>query len=67
METTEAFAFSKGHGYAQNGDINSEDKFIERFQKISTEELNRNIYDFFPKKWQMSAQVPKGTKENQIA
>lgn len=62
LETTEAFAFSKGHGFAQNGDIDSEDKFIEKFQRISTTEINDNLMKYFPKNWNVNLQIPKNFK-----
>ncbi len=66
LETTEAFAFSKGHGFAQNGDINSEDKFIERFQKLTTNELNESLHDTIPKNWNISLQLPEGKTNKSI-
>lgn len=66
LETTEAFAFSKGHGYAQNGDINSEDIFIENFQQITTEKLNNCLHDIIPKNWGISLQLPEGKTTNLI-
>ena len=63
LETMEAFAFSKGHGFAQNGDINSEDKFIEKFQSISTEQINTALSDLIPKDWKISLQLPEGSKK----
>ena len=60
LETTEAFAFSKGHGYAQNGDIHSEDKFIEKFQQITTDKLNECLNEVIPKDWLINLQLPEG-------
>ena len=66
LETTEAFAFSKGHGFAQNGDIHSEDKFIKRFQALTSEKLNQSLIDVIPKDWNISAQLPEGKSDPKI-
>jgi zinc protease len=66
LETTEAYAFSKGHGYAQNGDIHSEDKFIERFQSLSTDKINDCLDDVIPRDWKVSLQLPEGKSNENI-
>ena len=67
LETTESYAFSKGHGYAQNGDINSEEKFIERFQSITTDMLNKALTKILPKEWNIILQLPEENKDKFIS
>jgi zinc protease len=58
-ESLEAFAFSLGHGFAQNGNIHCEDEFIQRLKKAQTNQVNQAIKDIFKRPIHFNLQVPK--------
>jgi zinc protease len=62
-ESLEAYAFSLGHGYAQTGDINCEEEFINRIKKTSTSSVNETFKEIFSRPIHISLQVPRDTNE----
>lgn len=59
MESLESYAFSLGHGYAQTGDVNSEENFVARIKSTTQSEVNHSIIDLFQRPIHVSFQVPK--------
>ena len=57
-ETLESYAFSFGHSFAQNGDIYSEEKFIERIKKIQIQDVNSSLQEIFSRSIHASLQIP---------
>lgn len=70
-ESLESFAFSLGHGFAQSGNINCEDEFIDRIRKASPSEVWDGLVEILKQSSHFTLQVPKGTKiaplEKQLA
>lgn len=62
MESLESFAFSLGHSYAQNGDVEAEEKFIKQMEKTQTDQVNDSISDIFSRNVHMSLQIPMDAK-----
>ena len=58
-ETLESYAFSFGHSYAQNGDIYSEEKFINLIEKVETQEVNDALKDIFSRTIHVALQLPE--------
>ena len=48
-ESLEAFSFSLGHGFAQNGDIHCEEAFINKIKEATTPEVNSGLQQVFSK------------------
>lgn len=46
-ESIEAQSFALGHGFAQNGDINCEDEFIENIKRVTVEEVQDALLSIF--------------------
>jgi zinc protease len=61
-ESTESFAFSLGHGFAQSGNIFCEDEFIERIRATSVEDIKEGLIQIIGQSSHFILQVPKGTK-----
>lgn len=59
LESIEARAFSLGHGFAQNNDVNAEDEFIDRMKKVSTLSVNHSLVDIFSRPIHYSLQIPQ--------
>lgn len=62
MESIESRAFSLGHGFAQNNDINSEDEFIQRMKKVTLSEVNHSLREIFSRPIHIGVQIPKDQK-----
>ena len=62
-ESLEAFAFTLGHGFAQNGDIYCEDGFINRIKETPARKVALALPELFSRSLHMTLQVPEGTKE----
>lgn len=58
-ESIEAFAFSKGYGFAQTGDITCEEKFIERIKECKLFEVNDALKNIFKRPLHLCLQLPK--------
>ena len=65
-ESIESFALSLGHSFAQNGDINSEKKFIKSLKKCSNEDVHKSLMDIFKKNIHLSVQTPLNTPHTQV-
>ncbi|WP_127718350.1 pitrilysin family protein [Halobacteriovorax sp. HLS] len=63
-ESLESYAFSLGHGYAQTGDINCEDEFINKIRKTSVAEVNATFKEIFSRPIHISLQLPRDAKED---
>lgn len=60
LESVEARAFSLGHGFAQNNDVNAEDEFISRMKHVTTSEVNSALEEIFSRTSHLNLQLPKG-------
>lgn len=65
-ESIESFAFSLGHGFAQNGDIKCEEEFINRLQNATDTEVNHSLVEIFNRTTHISLQLPKGEKSEKV-
>ena len=61
-ESIEAFAFSLGHGFAQNGDIFCEEAFIKRIKDTPARQVAMGLPRIFSRPLHLTMQVPEGTK-----
>ncbi|MBT3983532.1 MAG: insulinase family protein [Bacteriovoracaceae bacterium] len=59
-ESIESFAFSLGHGFAQNGNIHCDEEFVERIKNTSIDDINKGLSSIFGRDIQASLQVPEG-------
>lgn len=59
MESLESYAFSLGHGYAQTGDVNSEEIFVSRIRSTTKDEVNQALEKIFQRPIHISLQIPK--------
>ncbi|MBL7664251.1 MAG: insulinase family protein [Bacteriovoracaceae bacterium] len=58
-ESNEAYAFSLGHGFAQNGDIYCEEKFIDRIKNVTSGQVNQAFKRIISRAFHISIQTPK--------
>ena len=58
QESIEAFTFSLGHSYAQTGDINCEEEFINKMKKINPSEVNKALKKIFSNNAHFCLQIP---------
>lgn len=65
-ESIEAFAFSLGHGFAQNGDIFCEEAFIKRIKETPARQVALAIPQIFLRPLHLTLQVPEKTKTTSI-
>ncbi len=61
-ESLEAFAFTLGHGFAQNGDIFCEEGFIQRIKETPHSLVGAALPRVFSRPVHATLQVPEGTK-----
>lgn len=61
-ESIESFAFSLGHGFAQNGDIYSEEHFLDRIKATNDFNIHIALHDIFKRDVQIQMQTPKISK-----
>lgn len=61
-ESIESFSFSLGSGYAQSGDINSEDIFIDRIKNVNEVDVNNAFSTIFSRPLHLSLQIPSKEK-----
>lgn len=59
MESIESFSFSFGHSYAQNGDINCEEEFIDRIKSTTPSAVKHALKSIFLKDFHLSLQLPR--------
>ena len=58
-ESLESFAFSLGQNYAQTGDINSEEQYLERIKKTTHNYVNQSLKNIFSRSVHISLQIPQ--------
>jgi zinc protease len=63
-ETIESFAFSLGHGFAQDGDIHCEEKFIDEIKKTTVEDISDSLQTIFNRNSHITVQLPKDVKDS---
>ncbi len=56
-ESIESYAFTMGHGFAQNGDIYCESKFVEMLKVISVEEVHQSLIEIFTRAIHLNLQI----------
>lgn len=66
-ESLEAFAFTLGHGFAQNGDIFCEEGFINRIKDTPAHKVAIALPELFTRPLHLTLQVPEGTKQAPMA
>ncbi|MCY4643407.1 MAG: pitrilysin family protein [Bacteriovoracales bacterium] len=59
-ESLESLAFSFGHSYAQNGDINCEAAFIDHLKSCSSHEAHQSLLNIFRRPIHVNVQIPRG-------
>lgn len=59
-ESIESFAFSLGHGHAQNGDIDCEEEFISRIKNTTLAQVNGAYRSISKRSIHACLQVPRG-------
>jgi len=62
-ESIESFAFSLGHSFAQTGEINSEEIFINKIKNCTVEQVNQSLKNILLKKIHLSLQIPKSANK----
>jgi zinc protease len=62
-ESLESFAFSLGHGFAQNGNIYCEDEFIQKIKNTYSISVNSGLTKLLEKTMHATIQVPRGVKD----
>lgn len=65
-ESLESFAFSLGHGFAQNGDIHSEEQFINELKRCTAHHVHQSLFHIFKRPIHINIQVPRGTTETSV-
>ena len=58
-ESLESFAFSRGQDYAQTGDYNSEEYYLERIKKTTTNYINQNFQTLLSRPIHTILQIPQ--------
>jgi len=58
-ETIESYSFSLGNGFAQTGDIHSEDEFLGKIKKSSLNQVNNSIGKIFSRSIHLGLQIPE--------
>jgi zinc protease len=61
-ESIESYAFSLGHGFAQSGNINCEEEFIDRIRQVTADEVSAALQTILKNNTHFTLQAPKGTK-----
>lgn len=62
-ESLESFAFSLGHGFAQNGNIHCEDDFIKQIKDTYSINVNKSLLDILNRTIHATIQLPRTTKD----
>ncbi len=58
-ETIEQFSFSLGHSFAQTGDIEGDNKFLERIKQTTLKKVNESFVQIFTRPICCELQLPK--------
>jgi zinc protease len=64
-ESIESYAFSLGHGFAQNGDIFCEEAFIEKIRSTTAHDVNLSLKEILTQNLHFNLQVPQGSNIKQ--
>lgn len=59
-ESIESFAFSMGHGFAQNGDISSDEKYVRTMESVHPKDLTTSLGEIFSRTIHVTLQMPEG-------
>ena len=59
-ESLDSFAFSRGQDYAQTGDINSEESYLERIKKTMRNYVNQSLKNILARPIHVNLQIPQG-------
>lgn len=62
-ESIESYSFSLGHSFAQTGNINADDDFINRIKACTPFQVNKALGNIFTKVFHLSLQIPKNENE----
>lgn len=62
-ESLESFAFSLGHGFAQNGNIHCEDEFIQKIKKTYSVNVNNALVDILQRSIHATIQFSRSEKK----
>jgi zinc protease len=65
LESIESFAFSLGHSFAQTGNINCENDFIERIKATTPFQVNQALKNIFSKEIHIGLQIPQNASTQQ--
>jgi zinc protease len=65
-ESIDSFAFSLGHGFAQENDILSDQKFIEKIGSTQVEDANKTLLLLFNGDIKVSILCPKDADKNEL-
>jgi zinc protease len=57
-ESLESFTFNLGHSFAQTGNVNSEDEFIERIRSANISQVNTALRKVLSSDFHISTQIP---------
>src|SRR5690606_35031913 len=63
-ESLEAYSFSLGHGFAQNGDIHCEEEFIQKIKEAKVSQVNQALSDIFRNPIHLTLQLPRTEQED---
>ena len=58
LESLESHAMSIGHGYAQTGNLDGDDEFIERIKRERPSDVNARFRNIFQRPLHLSLQIP---------
>ncbi len=65
-ESIESYSFSLGHGFAQLGNIHSEEDFIKEIKGASLNHINNSLTRIFSQNLHITVQTPEGEKSEAI-
>ena len=65
-ESLESFTFNLGHSYAQTGDVNSEDEFIERVRSANIYQVNKALRKILGSDFHISTQIPLAEDQEKV-
>ena len=60
QESLESFSFSRGQDYAQTGNANSEDEYLERIKNAACYRVNQSLKNIFMRPLHIGLQIPQG-------
>ncbi|MAZ49107.1 MAG: hypothetical protein CME65_11125 [Halobacteriovoraceae bacterium] len=63
-ESIESFAFAMGHGFAQNGDINSDEQYVRTMEAVHPNDLISSLSEIFSRTVHITLQMPEGLSKS---